>query len=53
MSIQFLTDEEYEAVRRDMRIIAQQMWLSNNTLDFDQVVDKLTAYVDQKIKKYY
>lgn len=65
-NIQFLTDEEYEAIRRDVGTILSDITIHSGTQFVDGVVkinnyliglkdaqDKLTAYVDQKIKKYY
>ena len=60
-SQQFLTDEEYEGVRRDISIIMQDIRfntrLENGVLNIDvqtgDAIAKLTAYVDQKIKRYY
>jgi hypothetical protein len=57
MSIQFLTDEEYEAINRDVTSIIRfhiDEYAMQAPLDSDvkQAIDKLTAYVDQKIKRY-
>lgn len=64
--IQFLTDGEYEAIRVDMHTITEQFLLdlSDSGVDVSYYPErarqvqkdleaKLTAYVDQKIKKYY
>lgn len=65
--LRFLTDEEYEAVRRDMATILQSIDKAieeGEGVSFDyygkpigvtleDIAAKLTAYVDQKVKKYY
>lgn len=62
---QFLTDGEYEALRVDIGTILGDIKskasarLDNGVLNIDinldtkSATDKLTAYVDQKIKRYY
>lgn len=63
MTGQFLTDDEYAAVRKDMctivsdikpKLVYNGYGLDHIVLEgFEQAIDKLTAYVDQKIARYY
>lgn len=70
---QFLTDEEYESIRKDMYTIIgeinngwdflssdyasnsaqSELYRINKQQELDTVAAKLTAYVDQKVKRYY
>lgn len=63
--MQFLTDSEYKALRVDVGTILcgvqidtraefrdGQVYITNIVMAND-AADKLTAYVDQKIKQYY